>query len=158
MLSAEEKAAAKGSFKDVAARFDGKLGLLCNGCGDTGRYLSTKPSLLLCIRKHNTQSDFEASIAVSKCFLCKRNTGFLVVDPSDATSWTKFYNKARLALKAEVDHETALKEHATRSIFGLVCLKPSPAYTYALPAERVIKPFITLRSGTVLHDRCRTIN
>ena len=93
-----------------------------------------------------------------KCPNCKCKTGTLVVDPSHATSWTEFYNEARQALKAEVDHETALKEHPTRSIFGLVCLNPSPVYTYALPAERVIKPFITLRSGTVLHDRCRTIN
>jgi len=134
----------EGSFKDVAARFDGKLGLLCNGCDDTGRYLclmTSSSNTINRIRIRNTQSDFEASIAMIKCPNCKCKTGTLVVDPSHATSWTEFYNEARQALKAKVDHKTAVKEHATRSIFGLVCPKPSPVYTDmpSIPAAREIK-------------------
>ena len=88
---------------------------------------------------HNTQSDFNAAMVKAKCPTCK--TGSLLMQPSHATSWNNFYNEARQALKVEVDHKTAVKENVTRSIFGLVCLKPSPVYTDMLstPAAREIK-------------------
>ena len=140
-MSAEKvKAAAKVAIQNVCAQFNGKLKLSCNACGVTTNYLSTNlvtPELI----RTSTQSDFEAALLKNtKCPHCKCTTS-LVVHLSYVPSWTNFYNEARQALKVEVDHKTAVKEHATRSVFGLVCPKPSPVYTDmpSIPAARVIK-------------------
>ena len=140
MLSAEEvKAAAKVAFQGVRDRFGGQLVFYCNGCGG-GNHLNTNIVKPEHVHMHNTYSDFEAAMFKNtQCPNCKCKTSLVKI--SYATSWIDFYNEARQALKAKVDHKTAVKEHATRRIFGLVCLTPFPVYTDmpSIPAAREIK-------------------
>jgi len=133
----EEEVAAEVAIQGVCDRFNGKLYCYCNTCGSRFNTKTVKPEH---VRMHNTQSDFEAAMSKKPCAGCNR-TEYMVVGPSHATNWTNFYNEARQALKVEVDHKTAVKEHATRSIFALVCPKPSPVYTCmpSIPAAREIK-------------------
>ena len=114
VLSAETR-----SFEDVVAAYAGKLQLwCCYGCG----HIREVAKAVTREQVRATGGDF-TQLLPQLAFQhanCPYGVQPLQFHPNHTSTWQRFLNKAWALLKASRDHERAMMEHTSRSIFGLV--------------------------------------
>jgi hypothetical protein len=107
VLSAETR-----SFEDVVAGYAGQLELYCDNCGDAHLAQVTPDHV------RATRGDFTKllpQVAKQQCSCQPHHPQY-----SDSGYWEQFFDAAWPWVKASDDHEHAMAEHSSRSIFGLV--------------------------------------
>jgi hypothetical protein len=112
VLSAEAS-----SFEDVVAEFAGQLQLRCDGCGHTHPVKAVTRRQVRATGGDFTQLLPQLAFQHANCPYGVQPLQF---HPNHTSTWQRFLNKAWALLKASRDHERAMMEHTSRSIFGLV--------------------------------------